>query len=253
MNEASRYAYQYYLNRGYSPQAAAGITGNLMVESGRFSPDVIAGKRRGDSGSAAYAAQWRGERLTGLNRYAEQQGMSPTSLDAQLGYVDHEMRTGSDGGAGVAYRKLQEAQTPEQAAHAFMTHFERPNADPNVNHIGLRQQYANGLYTGAPVGNIQNPMAAQEQGVASLAQGAAGAIPTLGGMGAQNAATAASDPMGGIFGLMLQNKMQSTPAPVAMAAPVQRKAPDNRSEEEKMASVSQTPDFYLKRMKQRSA
>lgn len=253
MNERSIYAYQYFLNRGYSPQAAAGITGNLMVESGRFADDVIAGQRRGDQGSAAYAAQWRGERLDGLHNYAKQQGLAPTNLDAQLGYVDHEMRTGSDGGAGVAYRKLQTATTPQEAAQSFMTHFERPNANPEINHIGLRQQYANNLYTGAPVTGAVNPQAAQEQGLASLAPAAGAAIPTLGGQLAANTPAPAADPMGGIFGLMLQSKMQQQPVAMPMAAPIQRKAPDNRSEEEKLASVSQTPDFYLKRMKARSA
>lgn len=256
MNERSLYAYRYYLNRGYSPAAAAGITGNLMVESGRFADDVIAGKRRGDQGSAGYAAQWRGPRLQGYYNYAQSQGLDPSSLDAQLGYVDHEMRTGSDGGAAVAFRKLQSAQTPDQAAQYFMNHFERPNADPSVNHIGLRQQYANSLYTGAPATGTTPAntaiaaQAAQSQGLASLAPSVAGAIPTLNAGVTQTAAAPAADPMGGIFGMLLQSRM-AQPAPVAMAAPIQRKAPDTRSEEEKMASVSQTPDFYLKRMKRR--
>lgn len=253
MNPSSLYAYQYYLKRGYSPQAAAGITGNLMVESG-FANDVITGARRGDQGTAFGAGQWRGERLAGLKNYAQSQGLDYRTLDAQLGYVDHEMRSGSDAGAATAYAKLQNAQSPAQAAQAFMQHYERPSSDPSINHIGKRIDYAN-RFAGAPTTGAVAPVtdglpALAAQGAAT-ANSVAQAIPTVGAttpMAQPTEVAAAADPMGGIFGLLLQARMNK-PQPVPVAAPMQRKAPDTRSEEEKLASVSQTPDFYIERLR----
>lgn len=250
MDDRSRYAYQYYLNKGYTPQAAAGITGNLMVESGRFSDDVLSGQRRGDKGTAFGAAQWRGERLTGLNKYAEQNGLDPRSMDAQLGYVDHEMRTGSDAGAGIAYQKLQQAQTPAEAAQAFMNHYERPNADPSINAIATRQTYANNLFGSAPDAGLTAPPVASGGGIASLptatAAAGAGALPTV-------SEAAATDPMSGVFGLLMQARMAQATPQAAAPAPTIRRAPDTRSEEEKLASVSQTPNVYIDRIRRRTS
>lgn len=250
MNDRSLYAYNYYLQRGYSPAAAAGIVGNLKVESGSFADDVLSGQRRGDSGSAFGAAQWRGARLEGLHNYAQQNGLDFRSLDAQLGYVDHEMRTGSDAGAGVAFQKLQTAQSPAEAAQAFMQHYERPNADPSINGVNQRMAYANSL-AGVPNDKLptsyaQNlPASDASAGIAGLAPTGAAALPTV-----QEAA--AADPMSGVFGLMLQGVM-SQPKQVAAAPPPQmERRADTRSIEEKMAATSQTPDVYLDRMRRRS-
>lgn len=87
---------------------------------------------------------------------------------------------------------------------------------------------------------------ASQLGIASLAPAAATSLPTV-------QETAAADPMSGIFGLLMQSQMQRpAPVPVAAAAPVVRKAPDTRTEEEKMAAVSQTPDVYLERLRRRA-
>lgn len=250
MDARSLYAYNYYLQRGYSPSAAAGIVGNLRVESGGFADDVLSGARRGDSGTAFGAPQLRGERLANFQNYAKEQGADPRSLPTQLGFVDHEMRTGLDAGAGQAYKLLQNVQNPADAAHVFMTHYERPNADPSINQVAQRQQYANSL-AGVPQDTLpatyqQNLPPATDPtgaGIASLAGAAGTALPTV-----QEAA--ASDPMSGVFGLLLQAQMQQPQvAPVAAAAPVQRKPVDNRGEEEKLASVSQTPNVYYDRMR----
>lgn len=257
MNPNALYAYQYYLKRGYNPNAAAGIAGNFMVESG-FAPDVITGQRRGDQGTAFGAGQWRGERLANLKSYAESQGMDYRTLDAQLGFADHEMRNGLDAGAATAYAKLQNAQNPAEAAQAFMRHYERPAADPAINHIAKRMDYANTLAGGPTTGAVATGLPALASQGAATANSVASALPTVGATtpmvnpttaaATAETATAASDPMGGVFGLLLQARMNQ-PTPVPVAAPVQRKAPDTRSEEEKLASVSQTPDFYIERMR----
>jgi hypothetical protein len=248
MNPNGLYAYQYYLQRGYSPQAAAGIAGNLHAESS-FNTGAS-----GDNGTAYGLAQWRGARLQGLKDYAQATGQDYRSMDAQLGYVDHEMRTGSDAGAARAFQQLQTAQTPADAAAAFMRNYERPNANPNINNIAGRQSFANSLLgvdpSTLPTAAAQQPLVnapVTDSGIASLvgpsvAAQAGASLPTV-----QNA-----DPMGGIFGLLLQNSMTQQ-APVAAPAPQPiRRVIDERSPDEKMAAVSETPNVYLDRLRQRN-
>lgn len=99
-------------------------------------------------------------------------------------------------------------------------------------------------------GQAAAPAAAGVAGLAAqgqaTAQGVANALPTVATVEPQ---VAAADPMGGIFGMLLQERMKQAPAPVPAAMSAPRKAPDNRSEEEKLASVSQTPDVYLERIR----
>lgn len=152
-NDVARYAYQYYLKRGLSPQAAAGIVGNLAVESGNFSPKVISGTRRGDSGSAHYVQQLRGSRLDNFRQFAKQTGRDESDLEAQLDFVLEEYNAKSpfaDKQASGNADALFGARSPEEAAHAMMNHYERPNPDANVNKIGLRTGYASSLVGEAP-------------------------------------------------------------------------------------------------------
>jgi len=82
---------------------------------------------------------------------------------------------------------------------------------------------------------------------AATAQGISNALPTVAATTTPTAeAAAASDPMSGIFSLLMQQRSaQQAPAPVPAAQPMRRI--DNRSAEEKTAETSQTPDFYRKR------
>jgi hypothetical protein len=91
VNQQARYAYQFYIDRGLAPHVAAGIVGNLAVESGNFDPNVISGTRRGDSGSAWYVQQLRGTRKTNFENWAKANKLDKTSLDAQLAFVLEEM------------------------------------------------------------------------------------------------------------------------------------------------------------------
>jgi hypothetical protein len=95
---------------------------------------------------------------------------------------------------------------------------------------------------------VANATAAmQPQGLAALAPAAGAALPTV-------QETAAADPMSGVFGLLMQQKMQQQPVAIPAAAPMQRpKAVDTRTEEEKLAAVSQTPDVYLERLRRRAS
>lgn len=106
-------AIQYYISKGLSPQAAAGIVGMLMSESS-LSPDSV------NASSGAYGlAQWLGPRKKELFR---RYGSKPT-FDNQLDYTWYEMNNTHKN----ALKHLNAAQTPEDAAkaafgyYAFMT------------------------------------------------------------------------------------------------------------------------------------
>lgn len=143
-------AYQYFISRGWTPAQAAGIVGNLMQESGpSLDPTIV-----GDGGAAYGIAQWN-DRRDDLHGWAQAGGMDPAALQTQLDFISHELGT-TEGRAADALRR---AQTPEEAARAFLG-FERPSgfswADPTGSH-GYQNRVANALrlYGG---GTMPQPM-----------------------------------------------------------------------------------------------
>lgn len=49
---------KFFMSKGWKKAHACAIVGNLQQECGNFNPNVIIGKKRGDSGNAAGVAQW---------------------------------------------------------------------------------------------------------------------------------------------------------------------------------------------------
>lgn len=136
------YAFNWLVNRGYAPHQAAGIVGNLTQESNVQPSGVV-----GDHGTAFGIAQWRGPRLAGLQQFAKQNGQDWQSLDAQLGYLDHELKT-TEKGAGDALR----ASPDVRAATRAVIGFERPQGytaeNPEAGHgwanrYGVAQTFVN--------------------------------------------------------------------------------------------------------------
>jgi hypothetical protein len=107
-------AYNYYLNRGVKPNVAAGIVGNLYKESG-LNPMAV-----GDKGTAFGVAQWRGDRLSNLKKYASNRGRSHSDLDTQLDFILDEQGENQ-------VLSLMSNQSPEEAAKTFADKYERPN------------------------------------------------------------------------------------------------------------------------------
>ena len=107
-------AYNYYLNRGVKPNVAAGIVGNLYKESG-LNPMAV-----GDKGTAFGVAQWRGDRLSNLKKYASSKGRSYTDLNTQLDFILDEQGENQ-------VLSLMSNQSPEEAAKTFADKYERPN------------------------------------------------------------------------------------------------------------------------------
>jgi len=103
---------------GLAPHQAAGVVGNLVNESGQ---DLNPWGPTGDNGTAWGTAQWRNERLDGLKRHAAANGMDYRSMEAQQAWMRQEL----DSTESKAYKALQAATTPEEAAHAFDSLYER--------------------------------------------------------------------------------------------------------------------------------
>lgn len=134
----------YFTSMGYSPQAAAGIVGNLIAESGgNLDPTAL----QGGVGPAAGIAQWenystKSGRWANLENYATVMGKPWTDLGAQLGFIDQELR-GNDpttlqllnekvGG----YENFKRISDVAEATRVFMDSFERPgfaNASARIN------------------------------------------------------------------------------------------------------------------------
>jgi hypothetical protein len=139
--QKARERYDYWIEKGYSPQAAAGIVGNMWSE-GAFNSQVV-----GDQGTSYGEFQHRGPRWTALKNYAAREGKDHRDWRTQIDFADWEMKNTHRS----AYAALQKARDPEQAAGAFALYFERPkgaetgNAN-NILHIDRRRSRASQVY-----------------------------------------------------------------------------------------------------------
>lgn len=113
--------YQMLRNAGLSREAALGVVANEDAESG-FNP-----KSTGDGGQASGSFQWHPDRQAAIFK-----GTGIDVTDPKTPHADHvkaalwEMQHSNDAGARKAWRLLQDAQTPAEAAAIFTQYFERP-------------------------------------------------------------------------------------------------------------------------------
>lgn len=114
---------------------AAGVVGNLAHETGGFkhmqeiSP-VVPGSRGGFG-----FAQWTGPRRKAFEAWSAENGLDPTSYEANYGFLQHELKNTPE---GAVLGPLAQAQTADQAAQVFSNQFLRPG----VPAMGSRQQFA---------------------------------------------------------------------------------------------------------------
>jgi hypothetical protein len=123
---------------GLAPHQAAGLVGNLVNESGQ---SITPWGVTGDNGTAQGAAQWRGDRLTELQRLHPNDYQT---TQAQQAFMRHEF----DGSENSAYRALLSAKTPEDAAAAVNRLYER-SADTTDHRAKSARQFYSQL-TGSP-------------------------------------------------------------------------------------------------------
>lgn len=142
-------------NMGWSPVAAAGITGGLQAESyAHLNPMASNNIGGGHFG----LAQWGRARLGSgpddegtLRWYAAQAGLDYRTKEAQVGFINWELNNTEK----TAGDMLRAATTPYEAA-AAMVAYERPDgytdaAHPEtVNDWAIRLRYAEQLFAGNP-------------------------------------------------------------------------------------------------------
>jgi hypothetical protein len=108
--------YQYLISKyGFTPAQAAGILGNMQVES-----SLNTGATNSAEGAIGLV-QWEGGRRTALEQYAASQGKPVTDWKVQVDFMMQELR-GSESGA---YSALKSATTAGQAAAVFDQDYER--------------------------------------------------------------------------------------------------------------------------------
>jgi hypothetical protein len=136
------YAMDFFTERGFTRQAAAGIVGNLLAESGlnAKSEQIGGGPGRG-------IAQWSvDQRWETYLKFAKNRGIEPTDLDAQLRFIIHEMPSQM----GESAKTIKTMTDATAAAKLFMDKYERPgkpNWDKRVNDTNraLRAGIATGV------------------------------------------------------------------------------------------------------------
>ncbi|KQS84250.1 phage tail tape measure protein [Rhizobium sp. Leaf383] len=132
-------AIKHYMDRGLSKEGAAAIAGNLAVES-QFNTRAV-----GDHGTAHGVAQWRGTRYNELRSFAIGQGKDVTDAGAQYDFVLHELQRDYP----QLFNRLKNGGEDVQTlTRDFMNQFERPNADPDINHISKRLANAQAFVAG---------------------------------------------------------------------------------------------------------
>ncbi len=126
-----------------TPAQAAGVVGNLDHESGGFkSLQEIDPMVEGSRGGYGYA-QWTGPRRRAFESWAAENGLDPTSYEANYGFLKHELSATPE---GAVIDKLRGADSPDEAATVFSETFLRPG----IPHMGSRV---------ARAGKYYNPMA----------------------------------------------------------------------------------------------
>ena len=127
------------ISRGFSPVAAAGITGNLAHESNldtsikEINPMTESARKQGGGFGLA---QWTGKRHQDLQDFANKSQRPIDDVDTQLDFLSHELTTSHK----HVLNSLGKAKDPRQAAFIFSRHYEIPAAKYAQN--GKRMNYA---------------------------------------------------------------------------------------------------------------
>ena len=119
-NQRAGYAVNYFMNKGLSKVAAAGLVGNLMRES-RMDPNALNPDKYG---SAHGLAQFRGARWKNLQKMY---GSNPT-FEQQLDYIWHELNTTHKKGLQM----LKSSKTVDEAAKNAFGYYEFSKGPENA-------------------------------------------------------------------------------------------------------------------------
>lgn len=129
---------------GLTPQAAAGIVGNLRHESG-LNPAIP-----GDSGSSVGWAQWHKERADDFREWTAANGYDATTDEGNYAYLIHDLKTNYP----KVWAKLQNAKTVDEATDIIMNDYENPGVPVRHARIG-HARTALERYTNAPIAGAE--------------------------------------------------------------------------------------------------
>jgi hypothetical protein len=124
-NTPAQQAFNFYVSKGLAAQAAAGIVGNFMAESGgdteQLQPAIT------NSIGAHGIAQWLGGRLSYLEDYAANNNVPEDKLATQLGFSWTELT----GDYSNVLSQLKNVSSVDDAATIFNSDYEVSGVDPS--------------------------------------------------------------------------------------------------------------------------
>lgn len=163
-SESNAYkAYNYFIDKGLTPEQASGIVGNLAQESSiHLKTGIEEVTDRKDKGYGI--AQWTFGRRTALEKYAKEVEKPVNDINVQLDFLWQELNTTEK----KAFNALKNAQSPEQAAEIFHDKFERSADKKGDKNYNRRINYANqfhsefsGISSTTPQSDFNSPMGGQ--------------------------------------------------------------------------------------------
>ncbi|WP_455296464.1 phage tail tip lysozyme [Brucella pituitosa] len=194
-NTGTWLAQQLMQDFGLTPAAAAGFAGNLSHESGNFRQlQEISPLVKGSRGGFGWA-QWTGPRRRQFEAWSKQNGLDPTSRDANYGFLKHELANTPEGGV---LKSLQGINDPSQAAQIVSNKFLRPG----IPHMNSRIERSNQIAS-----SLGSQIAAQPASPPQAPGTPAPALPEPINIAQQPATPIRSDtqPPAGLFAAMSQN------------------------------------------------
>lgn len=159
---------------GLTDAQAAGVVGNLMHESGSFQlMQEINPTVKGSKGGYGYG-QWTGQRRKNFEDYAEKRGLSPTSYEANYGFMKHEIET--DRYERRQFNKVKSAETAEEAARIVSKEYLRPAKPAMSSRLDYTRQASE---MGTALDAIENLAPAETTNLPALRSAYADSLPPL--------------------------------------------------------------------------
>ena len=117
---------------GYSPTAAASIAGNAQYETDGFKAmEEYAPNAHGTKGLGVmmWTDSPSSSRRSEFVNWAKSQNLDPTSYQANLGYLQHEMKGGAHWTGGMNTNSFNQISDLTQSVNTFQDNYLRPNPD----------------------------------------------------------------------------------------------------------------------------
>jgi hypothetical protein len=133
---SAKKVYDGLVKRGFDPETAAAITGNIAAESSFNTGNV------NPTSGAFGLMQWLGTRLDNLIKFASSKGKPVADLDTQLDFIMSEAK----GSEKSNYQKVQNAKGIASKTEVFAREVERPSEKEIRESMGRRLGVAEDAY-----------------------------------------------------------------------------------------------------------